>query len=52
MAVTSLKDAFPRMSLIEKQGRLLRQLAFGMMPQLLETLDVSQKSPVIAPEKV
>lgn len=52
MAVTSLKAAFPRMSLIEKQGRLLRQVAFGMMPQLLDALDVSKQSPLTAPEKV
>lgn len=36
-APKSLTDAFPRMSLVEKQGRALRQLV-RMMPSLIETL--------------
>ena len=50
MAVTSLKDAFPRMSLIEKQNRALKTLAFGMMPLILDALE--PKNPLITPEKV
>ena len=42
-APKSLTDAFPRMSLVEKQGRALRQLV-AIMPGLLETLTPPQKS--------
>lgn len=50
MAVTSLKNAFPRMSLIEKQNRALKAVAFGMMPMILEALD--PKKPPFIQEKV
>jgi len=42
-APKSLTDAFPRMSLVEKQGRALRQLV-AIMPGLLETLTPPQKA--------
>lgn len=45
MAITSLKDAFPRMSIIEKQSRALKTVAFGMMPLLLQALDAKEHSP-------
>ncbi len=38
MAPKSLTDAFPRMSLVEKQGRALRSLV-GMMPGLLAAME-------------
>ena len=50
MAVTSLKDAFPRMSLIEKQARALKALAFGMMPMILDSL--SPEKPPFTTDKV
>lgn len=45
MAVTRLKDAFPRMSIIEKQYRCLKQVAFGMMPMIVEAMNVRQDNP-------
>ncbi|MCC7035951.1 MAG: hypothetical protein IT560_01460 [Alphaproteobacteria bacterium] len=41
-APKSLTDAFPRMSLVEKQGRALRQLV-RVMPGLIETLTPTAK---------
>lgn len=41
-APKSLTDAFPRMSLVEKQGRALRQLV-RVMPGLLETITPPEK---------
>ncbi len=43
MAPKSLTDAFPRMSLVEKQGRALRSLV-GMMPELLASLEPPVKN--------
>ena len=43
MAPKSLTDAFPRMSLVEKQGRALRSLV-GMMPGLLAAMEPPAKN--------
>lgn len=45
MAITSLKDAFPRMGIVERQSRALKAVAFGMMPLLLEALDAKKHPP-------
>ncbi|MDI1228346.1 MAG: hypothetical protein PSY14_11735 [bacterium] len=45
MAPKSLTDAFPRMSLVEKQGRALRSLV-GMMPGLLAAMEPPAKDSV------
>ncbi len=42
MAPKSLTDAFPRMSLVEKQGRALRSLV-SIIPGLLASLEPPAK---------
>lgn len=42
MAVSSLRAAFPRMDVEEKQARALQMLAAGLMPGLLQALNPAQ----------